>query len=74
MSLEKKPVSDLKSRIYESLEKNEPMDKIFLESYQKVLDGLQLHKDDYEKQKPFLKVFNKILRLHPEIEVWQIEP
>jgi len=76
MSVEKiSKVDELKNRINTALDplKLESTDKIFLESFQKVFDGLSINNGNYEKQKPFLKVFHKIMRVHPELEVWLIE-
>lgn len=76
MSVEKiSKVDELKIRIDSALDplKPESTDKIFLEAFQKVFNGLAINKDDYEKQKPFLKVFYKIMRVHPELEVFLID-
>lgn len=49
-------------------------DVIYEEALEKVFDGLIQNKDNFKKQKPYLQILRKLLRVHPELEVFLLEP
>lgn len=72
--MKKSKLEQLQERFVEANTNNQVTDVIFSEAFIKVFDGLSKNKDDYEKQKPYLKILSKIMRIHPELEVFLLEP
>jgi len=71
MSVEEKSKMELLSdRLKDDIAKSKPLDKIFQESFIEVFDKLKLYSGDYENQKPYLAILRKIVRVHPELEVF----
>ena len=60
----------LTDRIKNDISIGAPMDKIFQEAFVEVFEKLHLHKNDFENQKPYLQTLRKIMRVHPELEVF----
>ena len=73
MAVEPEPKSKMEiltDRIKDDILKGAPLDKIFQESFVEVFEKLHLHKNDFENQKPYLQILQKIMRVHPELEVF----
>lgn len=49
-------------------------DVIYREALEKVFQGIIQNANNYEKQKPYLQILARLMRIHPELEVFLIEP